>query len=34
MDPFGLYGMFYISYGFLCVFFGLFSAFEIDYDRL
>ena len=34
MDLFGLYGMFLISFGLLCIFFGLFGAFGIDFDRL
>ena len=34
MDLFGLYGMFFISFGFLRIFFGLFGAFEIHFDRL
>ena len=34
MDLFGLYGMFLISSGFLCIFCGLFGSFEIDFDRL
>ena len=29
MDLFGLYGMFLISFGFLCIFHGLFGAVEI-----
>ena len=34
MDLFGLYGMFFISFRFLCIFLGLFGAFEIHFDRL
>ena len=34
MDFFRLYGMFFISFGFLCIFFGLVRAFEIDFDPL
>ena len=34
MELFGLYGMFLISCEFLCILFGLFGAFEIDFDRL
>ena len=34
MDLFGHYGMFLISFRFLCIIFGLFGAFEIDLDRL
>ena len=34
MDLFGLYGMFLIKFAYLCIFFGLFFAFEIDFDRL
>ena len=34
MDLFGLYGMFLISFAYLCIFFGLFCAFEIDFDGL
>ena len=31
IDIFELYGMFLISFGFLCIFFGLFCAFKIDF---
>ena len=31
MDLFGLYGMFLISFGFLCIFFDFFSIVEIDF---
>ena len=31
MGLFGLYDMFLISFGFLCIFLGLFSAFELDF---
>ena len=34
MDLFGLYGMSLISFDYLCIFFGLFGAFDIDFDRL
>ena len=34
MDLFGLYGMFLISFRFVCIFFGLLDAFEIDFDPL
>ena len=34
MDILELYGLFLISCGFLCIFFGLFGAFKIDFDRL
>ena len=34
MDLFGLYGMFLISFRFLCIFFGLSVPFEIDFDCL
>ena len=34
MDFLGLYCMFLISFGLLCIFFGLSAAFEIDFDRL
>ena len=34
MDLFGLYGMFLITFGFLCIFFGRFGAFKIDFNGL
>ena len=34
MDLFGLYGMFLICFGFLCIFFGHLGAFKIDFNRL
>ena len=34
MDLFGPYGMFLFSFLFWCIFFGLFGAFEIHFDRL
>ena len=34
MDLFGLYGMFLISFGFLCIFFGLFGIVEIAFRSL
>ena len=31
MDLFGLYGMFLISFAYLCIFFGVFYALKIDF---
>ena len=31
MDLFRPYGMFFIRFGFLCIFFGFFSIVEIDF---
>ena len=31
MDLFGLYGIFLISFGFLCIFFGIFGIVKIDF---
>ena len=33
-DLFELYGMFMITFGFLFIFFSLFGAFKIDFNRL
>ena len=34
MDIFEIYGMFMISFGFLCIFYGLVGSFKTDFNRL